>query len=98
MYFYDGVTIVHEGGVTTKGNDIGEKKSYIAKRNRIFESEMYFYSQYENVNGIVIGLAKLCFSFYLLKLKIDSNINYSVENENYLWIDLLLRSLKENLK
>lgn len=70
VYFYDGVTIVHEGGVTTKGNDIGEKKSYIAKRNRIFESEMYFYSQYKNVNGIVIGLAKLCFSFYLLKLKI----------------------------
>lgn len=70
VYFYDGVTIVHEGGLTTKGNDKSEEKSYIAKRKHIFESELYYYRQYKNVGDFIIGLAKLCFSFYLLKLKI----------------------------
>jgi GT2 family glycosyltransferase len=69
--FYDpNVEIIHEQGVSTNETINTDKVNIINKKERLFNSEIYYYKNYRNYNNIVITLDKVCFMFYRLKLRI----------------------------
>lgn len=64
------VEIVHEQGVSTNEAMNTDKINLIRKRERMFESELYFYHNYRKYNTTIISLDKVCFFLYKLKLSI----------------------------
>ena len=64
-YYCPDVTLVHEGGFTTK------KSMYSIERlQRRFVSEIYYFKTYRHVHEFTINLAKLSLAFFVLKKKI----------------------------
>lgn len=62
------VEIIHEQGGSTSEKDKSHGQNIIAKRIRLFESEMYYYSHYIKCHKTTIALAKVSFAIYKWKL------------------------------
>lgn len=69
MYTPD-VCIIHEQGLATTNRNLSNIQNLIIKRERVFESELYYYKTYKNISEFTKKLAILTFNFYLLKMKI----------------------------
>ena len=68
-FYCDEEVIIHEQGATTKKSITNFNKLKIR-----FNSEMYYYQNYKNINSIKIKISRFLFNQYILKLKLSSKI------------------------
>lgn len=62
-YFDASITIIHEGGATTKKTMIP-----IEQKKRLFESACYYYKKYRNSSCLLIGISRINFYFLFVPL------------------------------
>lgn len=74
VLYEDSVEIIHEQGGSTTEKSKSYGQNIIAKRDRLFNSEIYYYEEYIGCNKALIDIAKASFAFYRWKLKLYYHI------------------------
>lgn len=69
MYFYSNITVFHE-----ESTIINNSVSYISKAQTMFDSKLYFYKKYKNLNIFIEWLAKLNFKILKFFYKISRRL------------------------
>lgn len=78
VYYDSSVSLIHEGGYTTKKKSKSNFKNKVQMRRTIIESNLYYYSKYMRYSSIIIWISRMmcnvhC-SLMLLKLRITNMI------------------------
>lgn len=69
FYYFNGCTVIHEGGLTTK-----KASNDVERLREKFKSEIYYYTKYKDASKFSTIIARLCLEIFILKKSICKHI------------------------